>query len=439
MTVVTDDLSTVEASLEYGAMSLIEAFAVLTSADPLSDDGARWAEIALARERFTAWADAVLLEALDARLAAITREEGHCVLTRDTRRHRLTDSLTALLSAGWKHIDDLQTTALCLRELPATRQALRDGRISRAHAQKIIDATTHLSPEARTDVERRVLEQLPGLTPHAVTRRVTKLISTFHPAEAIIEMEARRAESRYTRRRGNQDGTSSFEIHGDTEELALADAHVQATASALKAAGDSRPIGDIRYEVALTLLKGDPATVTTTVELHVLVPLSLLAGCDERPVALLDGEPIPPSALRRLCADHSVVLRRVVTDPLTELVTNHETRRYRAPKQLMDNVRYRHPTCVFAGCDRPSFGRGTQIDHHRSWSEGGTTAQHNLGPMCLRHNLVKYARKWEVTQSPDGICHVTSPDGFTRTVHPEPPLNPPIPRAAPPSDEPPPF
>lgn len=439
MTVIADTppAATSRDPLEYGAMSPREAFATLAGADPLSDEGAGWAEIALARERFAAWADAVLLEALDARLAAIERDEGPSTLVRDTRRNPLTDSMTALLLSSWKHTDDLQTTALCLRELPATRRALREGRISRHHAQKIIDATLYLSPGARADVERRVLAHLPGLTPHGVTRRITKIINTHHPAEAIREMEARRDDSRHTRRRGNNDGTSSFEIHGDTEDLALADAHVQAAADALRHAGDTRPIGEIRYDVALSLLKGDPATVTTSVELHVLVPLSVLAGCDERPVALLNGEPIPPSALRKLCETHSVTLRRVVTDPVTDLVTDHETKRYRAPRQLRDNVKYRHPTCVFPGCNRPSHGPGIHIDHNKNWSAGGPTAQHNLGPMCLRHNLVKYAKKWQVTQTPDGACHTTSPDGFTRTIHPEPPLNPPTPPTPPVNDQPP--
>ncbi|WP_143426991.1 HNH endonuclease [Georgenia soli] len=126
--------------------------------------------------------------------------------------------------------------------------------------------------------------------------------------------------------------------------------------------------------------------------------------------AHLDGYgPITPDIARALAAGGT--WRRLITDPLSGVVTDLGRTRYRPPAALQDLVRARDTTCVRPACTVPA--RRAQIDHTKAWSAGGTTALHQLGSMCNRDHTTKTVGAFHVTQPEPGIFVWTTPSGHT--------------------------
>src|SRR5215471_15204502 len=85
------------------------------------------------------------------------------------------------------------------------------------------------------------------------------------------------------------------------------------------------------------------------------------------------------------------------------------------PAHLRRAVIARHGHCAFPGCEQPASV--CEVHHLIPRSEGGTTALHNLVPLCTFHHLVVIHRwGWTLTLHPDGTTTATSPDR-RRTYH----------------------
>lgn len=52
-----------------------------------------------------------------------------------------------------------------------------------------------------------------------------------------------------------------------------------------------------------------------------------------------------------------------------------------------------------------------QGDHVKPWAAGGVTSTANGGPACGHHNRFKQRHGYGTWRDPDGIWHVTRPDG----------------------------
>ena len=79
------------------------------------------------------------------------------------------------------------------------------------------------------------------------------------------------------------------------------------------------------------------------------------------------------------------------------------------------------------GCNQPVWR--CDVDHGRSWQDGGPTCAGNCGLFC-RHHELKTAKLWHFDRRPDGTGTLTSPAGHA--YHTEPhryPLPPPRPPA----------
>lgn len=91
---------------------------------------------------------------------------------------------------------------------------------------------------------------------------------------------------------------------------------------------------------------------------------------------------------------------RVLTDPVTGVVLDHDRRTYAVPADLRRRLRLRDGTCRFPGCRRRA--ERCDLDHTLAWEDGGTTAAHNLAHLCRGHHLLKHRRgpfgAWRVRQ-----------------------------------------
>lgn len=143
------------------------------------------------------------------------------------------------------------------------------------------------------------------------------------------------------------------------------------------------------------------------ISINVTVDLPTLLGLAENPGELEGHGPIPASLARELAADGK--WRKFVTDPLTGNLLDMGRNHYLPSQYLVDFLTARDRTCRFPGCSHPA--RLSDIDHARSWEEGGHTSPENLGFLCRRHHRLKTHGGWKLKSHSDGSCTWTSPQG----------------------------
>jgi hypothetical protein len=197
---------------------------------------------------------------------------------------------------------------------------------------------------------------------------------------------------------------------------------------------------------------GGPIDPTTIRELAAKVPWRRLVAHPDtgvllhRDSKLLPVEDATPDgsdgSARREVAGRSgdPRLARLLTEPVTSAVLDYGTTRYRPPADLRDHVITRDATCIGPACHHPAAD--AQLDHTINYDEldpqpdrmpkagsrqrrgreplRGTTADYNLGPLCVRWHNAKTHGNWRLQQPEPGLFIWTSPLGrtYTRTARP---------------------
>ncbi|WP_192498251.1 HNH endonuclease signature motif containing protein [Pseudoclavibacter chungangensis] len=142
--------------------------------------------------------------------------------------------------------------------------------------------------------------------------------------------------------------------------------------------------------------------------------LSLLDGGDDP--ALLDGVvPVPVEQAREL-ASRAPSFLRVLTDPITGVARESDTRFPTAAQREFLRVRDGH--CRFPGCTRPA--RRCDIDHTIAVTDGGSSSLGNMAHLCRRHHTFKHATRWRVEQWEPGRLIWFAPNGDRYSDRPVP-------------------
>ncbi|MGY1661771.1 DUF222 domain-containing protein [Geodermatophilus sp. SYSU D00705] len=92
---------------------------------------------------------------------------------------------------------------------------------------------------------------------------------------------------------------------------------------------------------------------------------------------------------------------------------------YRPGAGLDRFVRARDRRCRFPGCRRRVPNSG-ELDHHRPWPEGPTSADNLVGYCTTDHRGKHQAAGWRHRLDPDGTLTVTTPSGLTAVTTPPP-------------------
>jgi hypothetical protein len=182
---------------------------------------------------------------------------------------------------------------------------------------------------------------------------------------------------------------------------------------------DPRTIAQVRADTAAALLltgraSGVPAV---TASVAVTVPVLTLLGLEELPGTLDGYGPIDANVARRLAAE-APSFQRILTHPITGTLLDIDRRSYRVPADMKRWVRQRDGSlCGFpTGCGRP----GSDLDHRRAWSDGGTTSAANLQGLCRSHHRLKHEGGWRSTANERGATVWTSPTGHVHANDPPP-------------------
>lgn len=173
----------------------------------------------------------------------------------------LADELAAALTTSVRAGEALAGFVSGLMALPATLAALRSGKIDRVRANVIVDELSWLDPARAAAVEQLIIGAAPGQTAGQLRHRVRRAVLAADPAAA----ERRRQERQRAARVDlfdEQSGTAALSGRDLPTAAALAaDASIDASARARKAAGSPATLSQLRAAIFLARLSGQDVAV----------------------------------------------------------------------------------------------------------------------------------------------------------------------------------
>lgn len=292
------------------------------------------------------------------------------------------------------------------------------------HKVKVFDQSLrHLPSDTVGQVLDRTLDEAPGLTTGQLRARVTRSVMEADPDGAKSSFQEG-LEDRKVVATSNPDMTANLSIlNGHPEAVAAARANIEEVARSLRAKDATRTLDQIRNDVALDLMAGKCVNPRHRRNggggrVNVTIPATTLARLSEEPGDLDGFAPVIAEIARKTVfenIDGQWVFtvtdngQPVATGTLARRPTEAQTRKIGAD----------YPTCTFPGCRQPAYG--SDIDHWRPWSRGGTTSIHNLAPLCRHHHVCRHDSDWESERLPDGDHLWTSPLGHSYVRKRDPP------------------
>jgi hypothetical protein len=176
------------------------------------------------------------------------------------------DELAVSLTLTNRSADALLDFACGLARLPLTRAALAAGRIDRAKALVITEGVSGLADTHAAAVESAVIGRAPGQTSGQLRAATQRAVLAMDPAAA----ERRRQEARKDARVEVWDERSGTAALAGRDlppaDVLVADKRIDALARHLKAAGREETLSELRAQVYLALLLGQPVEGLTPAE-----------------------------------------------------------------------------------------------------------------------------------------------------------------------------
>lgn len=320
--------------------------------------------------------------------------------------------------------------------LPATLQAMRNGRISSRHAAVIVQETTDLDDDP--GLRARLDEQLAAIAAGTTAATLRVRARALREKLGIESIEARHRAARAERRvelETARDGMAwlhaflpaedALLIKDRLDRIARAASDGTADAGGAGGGGDARGRDQLRADATRDLLlygrlsadsvfADAAATVQPTV--HVTVPVLTLTGHSAEPGELDGYGPVDAGTARRLAAK-APSFTRLLTHPVSGTVLDVDRTSYRPPADLKRWLEVRDGGCRFPGCNRRAAR--CEVDHSVDWQHEGRTAFDNLAHLCSLHHHLKHETSWSVQHVSGGVLEWTSPAGRAHVTHPK--------------------
>jgi hypothetical protein len=309
-------------------------------------------------------------------------------------------------------------------EMPHTRRALREGRITEWRATLMARETACLALEQRRDVDERLaggperLERLEQMGDRELVSAVRDLACRLDPA-SVAERRRRAEQDRHTTLRPAPDTMTWFGALLPVKDGVAVHKALLDEADRRKAAGDTRSRGAIMADTLVRRVlqphvAGDGG-LDVPLTINVVLPGELLLGDREGSGWVEEYGEVPGELLRDWIAtnaEHGVRdwVNRLYQSPATgELVAMDRQGRY-FDGRLAEFIRLRDRRCRELYCD----ALVRHIDHAVDHADGGRTSARNAQGTCAACNYAKQARGWSARPRP-GPQHVI--ETITPTGH----------------------
>lgn len=337
-------------------------------------------------------------------------------------------------SQGSRHLG----FAKAMAEMPHTLALLTRGEIDEWTATLLVRETAALALDDRKVVDERLCAMRIDTTTGAVTppwaveespRRVegaARALAAELDPEAAVRRAAKGAGERRVTLRPTPDTMTYLTALLPVAQGVAAWASLRAAAKAAKAVGDERTESQLMADLAVQRLTGQATADAVPAEIQLVMTPDTLLGTSERPARI--GECVIPAQTARDLASRTDAprwLRRLFTDPITDVVTHLDPRRRRFTKHDARYLETRDQHCRLPRC----HGVIADLDHVIRHADGGPSTRTNGQGVCEAHNLVKEIPGWttHVTDRRPGhhTVALTTPTGHTYRSHAPPGLPPP--------------
>jgi len=301
-----------------------------------------------------------------------------------------------------------------LTRFPLTLARLADGRISEYHVIRLLELARSLADEdLLARCERLIWRHADPrrLTPGQLAALARRILATVDPHAFDRTHEQERRYADVTVRHDLGSGMAWLSAYLPTLDAAMVMTMVDTAANAAKAAGDPRPLGQLRAEAlrhaAEAHLTGattatsltadgthstDPTADGSTaapaeerprreagrtatrrarrpVELQVAVSYETVIGASDAPGEIPGAGPVPAQAIRDLLADARV--RLITYDRDTGRMLDYGRKTYRAPALLAGAVTALYQTSIGPGSTTPAAN--SDLDHTNPYPTGSTS------------------------------------------------------------------
>ncbi|MCW4459098.1 HNH endonuclease signature motif containing protein [Microbacterium sp. MPKO10] len=346
-------------------------------------------------------------------------------------RSSLAQEIGAAIGVTKNHAAGLvQDAEILCEDLPATLDALEDGRITRQHTQAMIRQAITLDGDAIAMFEQAALPKAIGQSPTQFSRAVVSIREGLFP-ETIARRRTDAVKNRRVDCYPAQDGMGTLAVHAPIEIVQSLHNAARHTARALKAAGDDRTLAQIETDTLIdAIMTGFTIDAThkpgvgpsgvgadrlggIRPTVYVTVPVMTLLGKSDEPAHLDGYGPIDPETARILAAQ-APSFTRLLTHPETGAVLSVGRDSYAVPADLKRAVQLRDETCIGIGCDRSATS--CDLDHRHEWQDGGETSYANLQSVCEQHHMIRHHTQWQAHLADNGHIQWISPLGHTYRV-----------------------
>jgi hypothetical protein len=171
----------------------------------------------------------------------------------------------------------------------------------------------------------------------------------------------------------------------------------------------------LRADVYLDLLLGNPAETKTGGGVHLRVDLDTRTALSEHPGELAGYGPVIADIAKQVAKDQQdAEWRYTVTHPATGEVIHDGITSRRPTAGMRRRAQARDTTCIFPGCRMPAVD--CDIDHTTRWADGGATCECNQAPLCRHNHITKDTHGWKYQRLPNGDYQWTSKLSHTYTT-----------------------
>lgn len=323
-------------------------------------------------------------------------------------------------------------------ELPHTRVAWQEGRISEWKATLVARETACLTREDRVAVDAAVArdpDRLEAMGDRELAVACQKEAYRLDPESYVTRRRHAEADRRVTLRPA-PDAMAWLTALVPVKDGVAVKAALSRQAASAQAAGDPRSRGQLEADalvdalLAATAGRDDEVTRWDAQQIHgeqttprATVPVSLglvmtdqaLFGSSDEPAYVEGYGPVPAELAREIVAgacsrEELVEIQRLYTSPTTGELVTMDARTRRFLRSLARFIRLRDQTCRTPWCDAP-IRHG---DHAEDYSAQGPTSASNGQGLCEACNHAKQAPGWRARPSPGVGTHqieTTTPTG----------------------------